>query len=232
MRIRAIAAMGLAAAALLTVSACRVEQGAALFVGDERISEKRVDEVVDSISASDRAKLADLNQLTGGQLPDISTGNLRGYVVDALVVTELGQRVAADTGVKPDRESSSVIKKNWELLELDSDSEFVQLTAEAEAYRTVLVDGSKPHRPSDKEVDALTAQLEHTFGQELDEQQKAGFAQFLTSEDGQVVVGQQRQVSDYIAEYDVTANPRYGQSFIVIARNAGPQPLITSDIPS
>lgn len=230
MRIRAIAAIGLATTALLTVSACRVEQGAAVFVGHERITEKRVDELVDSIPDPNREELA--------QLANLSTGGLRGYIIDALTTVELGKRVVADTGAKPDGKAGEAVGLSWEQVNLDGDSAFVELAVEAGKYRPVLFEGSKPAKPEKDEIDENTAQFERLQSEDLNdserEQLRGLMTEWLNSEPGQEAVGKQRQVNDYLAEYEVQANPRYGQTTILISPGNGQlqQPPVFADIPT
>lgn len=238
MRIRAIAAMGLATVALVTVSACRVEQGAALFIGSERISENRVDEIVDGMPDKAREQMSQLTELTGGQKSNISTGGLRGFVVDALATIELGKLVAADTGREPDTSVTGAVEKFWSqpVYGLDEDNEFVQLAATAESYRTVLVEDAKPATVTDKELDAALDHFEFLAGEKYSKSDRDAIGQQLgaelESEAGRLLVGQQRQVGDYITDYDVTANPRYGQSFIVISLGRDNSPVFVAGIPS
>lgn len=237
MRIRAIAAIGLATAALLSVSACRVEQGAALFIGDERISQQRVDAIIEGIPADTRQRLSRLSAETGNRMSSISTGGLRGFVVDALATIELGERVAADTGREPDRSAIADAEEFWTnpLYGLDADSEFVDLAAEAEAYRPVLFEGAKPATASDAEIDATIDRFEYLSGDDYTAEERRAvrveLSGMLDAEQGRLMVGQRRQVTDYLEEYEVSANPRYGQAFILIGRTQGNSPIFVADIP-
>lgn len=247
MRIRAFVAMGLAAAALLTVSACRIEQGAALFVGDDRISQQRVDEIIDSIPAEDRKLLAQQIALPGNiTLASMSVGSLRGFVVDALATIELGKKVAADRDLKPDHGKGSAVKDYWTQpgRELGRDNAFVKLVAEADAYRTVLFDGAKPVDPSNADVKAIAEQWTAIDGKPRNEADREFIKLCLgpkpTVEQcgsdeafGPEIIGRIHQVRDYLAEYEVTANPRYGDSFVMIQRdpNSG-VPFIVTPIPN
>lgn len=247
MRIRALTAIGLAAAALLTVSACRVEQGAAVFIGSDRISEKRVDEIIDSIPAKTRDQLAVIRETSGGQMPSITTGTLRGYVVDALVVTELGRKVAADTGRKPVADAAETVEAYWThpVIGMEADSEFVKVAATAETYREVLFEDATETDPDDKDVRAINEQLTKLDGQPRGENEDALLKECFSSKpdaeicgenaeqaQGPMHIGRLYQVRDYVKEYKVTVNPRYGDSFIVIHRDPGMGlPVIIAGLP-
>lgn len=248
MRIRAFTAIGLAAAALLTVSACRVEQGAAVFIGPDRISEKRVDEIIDSIPAKTRDQLAAIREASGGQMPSITTGTLRGYVVDALVVTELGKKVAADTGRKPVAAAADTVEAYWThpVIGLDADSRFVEVAAKAETYRELLFADAAEAEPSDADVKAINDQLSKLDGQPRGDAEDAALKECLGSKpdkeicgenaeqlQGPLHIGRLNQVRDYVEEYQVSVNPRYGDSFIVIHRDPGMGlPVIIAGLPN
>ncbi|MGH8876332.1 MAG: hypothetical protein ACRD0P_03155 [Stackebrandtia sp.] len=230
MRFRAIVAVGLSAAALLTVSACRVEQGAALFVADERISEQRVDEVVNSIPEKTRKDMANYAQLSGGAMPNISIGALRGFVIDALATTAIGKRIQEETDREPDKSAADVAEANWASVGVKPGTEFVELAAEAAEYRPLLLTGAENQKPTKDEIDDLTEQFVLLGGQSPSKaerkQLRANVSELLNNDKpqeivkgepvvGQELVGKWRQVDKYIEKYEVSANPRYGESFIV-----------------
>ncbi|GAA4919507.1 hypothetical protein LX16_4345 [Stackebrandtia albiflava] len=200
------AVLGIAAAA--TVSACRVEQGAALFVGDVRVTDTQISEVVDSVPTE---------LFTSG--PDQMTtgfGGVRQQVMEAFVVVELGRQVAADTGATPDETADATAREGWtQRTGLPEDNPFVALLGEAEGYRAMLKQGAEPAAPTDEEVADVAANFIAVTGQPLDEASISQLAVTLNGETGQRIVGERRQLADYVAEYDVQTNPRYGRVSVI-----------------
>ncbi|HZE41258.1 MAG TPA: hypothetical protein VE172_20855 [Stackebrandtia sp.] len=232
---RSVVAATLAVVTVVSMAACRVEQGAAVFVGDSRITEQQVDQVVDSVPARIRTRLHYLGRITGDQLPAITAGKLRGYVVDALATIELGKQVAADTGKEPGNGTAKGIEAFWtsEIIGMGASSKFVTLLDEAESYREVLFAGSTPAKPTSADIDSIARQFTRARGHKADAGQRKEWKRELSSTNGPKLLGNLHQVEKYISQYDVTANPRYGESYITVARDyATMSPAIVASIPS
>lgn len=217
------AAIGLVAVAGL--AGCRVEQGAAAFVGDTRITDSQVNQVVDSIPV----------ELITSDLSDMSSafGGIRNQVLEALAVVELGRQVADDTGRQPDSEAASAARDGWvQNTGLAQDNAFVALMAEAEGYRELLRADAEPQSPSAADIEAAAENFTATTGQALDDMGFAQLAADLDSEQGKQLIGQNRQITQYVADFDVTANPKYGQLAIVTFLNPSGVPLLTAPVPN
>src|SRR5690606_2890135 len=101
--------------------------GAALFIGDTRYQQEEIDEIVDSVPEETRDRLGNLFQASGGAVGDITAATLRGYVLDALTVVEIGKDTVADTDASPDRKAADAAEQFWTdpVLGLSADSRFV-----------------------------------------------------------------------------------------------------------
>ena len=230
---RAVAAVALGAMAIASLAACRVEQGTALFVGKTRVTEEQVDQIVESLP----------------QQADTAIGAYRSLTVDALAVTELGKLVSADTGNRPDADAAENQRQFWMQQGVSSNREFIDLMGEAEGYRVMLMDGAEPVTPSDADVDAMAAAYEDHSGMALTDSQKAAITADPDDPQWQEAFGSREQVesyvnlweqnfgnlkqlADYVDEYDVTVNPRYGDSFIVVSRGSQNEPVLTLPLES
>lgn len=217
------AVIGLLAVAGL--AGCRIEQGAAVFVGDTRISDSEVNEVVDSIPV----------ELITSDLSTVSKayGGIRNQVLEALTVVELGHQVAADTGRQIDADALANAREGWmQRTGLDADNALVSLMAEAEGYRAMLREGAVPEAPTPADVEDAAANVAAVTGQPLNDAELGQLEADLSSPQGQELIGQNRQISGYVAEYGVTPNPKYGQFAIVTFLNARGIPLLTVPVSS
>ena len=92
-----LAAVG--AAAGLALSACSVHPGSAAVVGDESISDSRVDDVASALCA------AQGGGQSGGQ--DLASRGARQGALDVLINSALSRQYGASQGVQPDQEQVS-----------------------------------------------------------------------------------------------------------------------------
>ena len=211
--------------AVVTVAGCRVEQGAAAFVGETRITDAQVDNVVDSLPV----------ELVTNNLANVSSayGGVRHQVLEALAVVELGRHVADDTGALPDADARSVARDGWmQQTGLPESNAFVSLMAEAEGYRALLQEGAEPQAPTDTDIEAAADNFTTATGQKLQSADLQQLTADLNSDQGRRLIGVNRQIAQYVADYDVTANPKYGQLSIVTFLNASGVPLLTVPVPN
>ncbi len=213
---RVFATAALAAALVTSLAACRVEQGAAVFVGDTRIAASQVDDVIDTLPTKRQAPMS----------------IFRSSTVDALTVIELGKQVADDTGAEPVTAAEETPRQYWQSQGLKPDSEFVDLMAEAEGYRAMLAEDAEPAEATNDDLDAIIERFERNSGQKLQERDKAALQQELASEQGKTIIGTRNKLESYVDKYDVTANPRYGDTYIVVARGSQYEPLVTVPLES
>jgi hypothetical protein len=88
-----------AAAAGLALSACSAHPGSAAVVGDESISDSRVDDVASALCA------AQSGGQSGGQ--DLASRGARQGALDVLINSALSRQYGASQGVQPDQEQVS-----------------------------------------------------------------------------------------------------------------------------
>jgi len=222
-RLLLAAALGLATVAAL--AGCRVEQGAALFVGETRITDSQVDAIVDSIPVE--LITPDLTRKA------TSFGGVRGQVVEALTVVELGRQVADDTDRQPNTQVGSATRQGWsEATGLPLDNAFVELMGSAESYRELLRADATPEAPTEADIETAAKNYVSATGQPLDDATVAQLALDLNTDQGRELIGQNRQINQYVADYGVTANPKYGKLAIVTFQNASGVALLTAPVPS
>ncbi|WP_157930620.1 hypothetical protein [Glycomyces xiaoerkulensis] len=130
---RTLKLAGIAAVGLGALTACSSSmQGAAMFVGDERITENTIDGYVDEI--------ADLTvEESGGALEDFDYGANREQVVIWVMLSEIGQREDLS---EPDTSQAT--------------SELHGLFLEAEGYSSQIYEGAEPRELTDAEIEAMS----------------------------------------------------------------------------
>jgi hypothetical protein len=205
--VRKLRLVAVASVGLLALGACGSEQGAAMFVGDERVTEATLDGYVDGEVASY------LEQ--GATLEDVSYGDSRQNAAAVVLYAELGQALELEA---PDTNNAQ--------------SEFEALYMEAVKYRDELASSAEPRELTDDEAEALNAAAagdqnlvqrivsEWLAAADLSEDEVGQFYQAANADPnvvGEVVRmwGEQQagfadDLNEYIAEYDVSLNPRYG----------------------
>jgi hypothetical protein len=200
-----------AAVGLLALGACGSEQGAALFVGDERVTEATLDGYVDGEVASY------LEQ--GATMADISYGDSRQQAATFMLVAELGRALEL-----PAPDTSEAV----------NESEALYL--EAVGYYQVLAERAEPRDMTQAELEALNAAIaadqnllqsileEWAMAQSFTQEEFQQFQMALETDSSLVteVVWQWAQVrgaqnagladdlNGYIEEFDISVNPRYG----------------------
>jgi hypothetical protein len=196
-----------ASVGLVALGACGSEQGAAMFVGDERVTEATLDGYVDGEVASY------LEQ--GATLEDVSYGDSRQNAAAVVLYAELGHALDLEA---PDTNNAS--------------SEFEALYMEAVKYRDELAATAEAREMTEDEAEALHAAVsedqnlvqrivsEWVAAADLSEDELGQFYAAAGADPnvvGEVVRmwGEQQagfadDLNQYIAEYDVSLNPRYG----------------------
>ncbi|HEX2142955.1 MAG TPA: hypothetical protein VHG10_00455 [Glycomyces sp.] len=207
LRLVAVASVG-----LLALGACGNEQGAALFVGDERVTEATLDGYVDGRVSSY------LEQ--GATLAEVSYGDNRQEAAFIVLFAELGREIGLDA---PETGSA----------ENEYDARYI----EAAAYYDNLSSRAEPRPMTEAELDALNTAIdadqnllqriveEWLAAQGLTDAQLQEFNMAVQSDPGILtdVVWEWSQVqgaqtagfaddlNGYVEEFDISVNPRYGQ---------------------
>jgi hypothetical protein len=205
--VRKLRLVAVASVGLLALGACGSEQGAAMFVGDQRVTEATLDGYVDGEVASY------LEQ--GATLEEVSYGDSRQNAAAVVLFAELGHAL--------DLEAPNTN---------DAANEFEALYIEAVTYRDELVQSAEAREMTEAEAEALNAAVasdqnlvqrivgEWLAAANLTEDELNQF--YAAAEADPNVVGevvrmwgeQQAGYADdlnkYLAEYEVSLNPRYG----------------------
>lgn len=163
----------MAAVGLLVLGACGSQQGAALFVGDERVPESTVDGYVETI--------ADYREDMGENLAVYDYAGDRQLVVVYVLYSELGQAV----GLEP--------------VETGSVDDLEAVALEFEEYYRELGQRAEPRPLTDAEKEAASAAA-------ATDANVAGY----TEADLEFFAGFTDDLAEYIEEYDISVNPRYG----------------------
>jgi hypothetical protein len=202
LRIVAVASVG-----LLALGACGSEQGAAMFVGDQRVTEATLDGFVDAEMDSYFEQ--------GATLDDVSYGDSRQKAAFIVLFAELGQALGLEA---PDTNNAA--------------DEFEARYIEAAAYYDEIASAAEPRELTDAEFEALNSAVANDqdllqravegwlASQNLSQEQLAEFNTAAQSDPailqqvvqmwGEEQAGFADDLSEYITEYDIAVNPRYG----------------------
>lgn len=196
-----------ASVGLLALGACGSEQGAAMFVGDQRVTEATLDGYVDAEMDSYFEQ--------GATLADVSYGDSRQKAAFIVLFSELGEAMDLEA---PDTNSAA--------------DDFEARYIEAAAYYDEIASAAEPRAMTEAEAEALNAAVGNDQNllqravegwlstQQLTEQQLAEFNMAAQSDPailqqvvqlwGEQQAGFADDLQEYIAEYDIAVNPRYG----------------------
>lgn len=197
----------MAAVGLLGLGACGSEQGAAMFVGDERVTEATLDGYVDGE--------VDSYLEQGATLADISYGDSRLTTASIVLIAELGEAIGLEA---PDTS--------------DAADEFEARHIEAAAYYNEIAAAAEPREMTEAETESLMAAVgsdqellqrvvgEWMASEQLTQEQAEQFNMAAQSDPaivqevvlmwGERQAGFADDLNEYVAEYDVSVNPRYG----------------------
>jgi hypothetical protein len=115
----------------------RAQPGVAFYIGDTRYTEKQLDEMVDEIAAV---------------VPGVDAADLRARAVNALVLRDLGRRVAGEKSVSV---STADYAGTAQRLRLPENAELTRVTAEYAAVAGALVESTGPVPVTDKDIKGI-----------------------------------------------------------------------------
>jgi hypothetical protein len=196
-----------ASVGLLALGACGSEQGAAMFVGDQRVTEATLDSYVDAEMSSYFEQ--------GATLADVSYGDSRRQAAFVVLFAELGKAMGLEA---PDTNNAA--------------DEVEALYMEAGKYYDEIAAAAEPRELTDAELEGLNAAvggdqelLQRVVegwlaSQQLTQEQLAEFNMAAQADPtviqqvvqmwGEEQAGFADDLNGYIAEYDIAVNPRYG----------------------
>lgn len=199
-RARRFAVVAVVATLAVTgLSACRSAPNVAAYIGNDRITEKRVTDVLNGAQA---------NQIPSAQGQQALPPVQRQDVVDTLVGLDVMRVIAGQRGVSP---SQVDLNQVAQALGMKAGTEYVALYTEYRALLNALSIGVKPAQPTQADLrdvyDRLTA-----GGANLNGAPFAQFASGITPQDQQTLaqnIGLRNELKPQIDKLHTVVNPRY-----------------------
>ncbi len=131
----------LAVLAGLALTDCRTQPGIASYVGDSRLTDNEVEQLVTTIETDVKNG--------GGALEKEAYGNIRQLVVQLTVFTEIAKRYAAEKGLTLPEQDYEAAAQQFGLPVTDP---FVKLAVDSDSYRNLLLEnaaaGERRRRPT------------------------------------------------------------------------------------
>lgn len=209
MKIRALAVATIAVTAVLGLAGCRVEPGAAAFVGSTRITDQQVDQVNDEQVAVARER--------GREITTEAVASNRQFLVGRLTVAEVARRILAEQNIPVTEVSAADVAKENGRTEPNEIDEYI---AQTRPYLDALRASVTPAPLTNDEKKEVTQNLVNLGAP------PAAAAQFFTDPELQRGMAFRRAILAGADKYDVEVSPRYGQvAFPVWTVNSGGQPL-------
>ncbi|THV28751.1 hypothetical protein [Glycomyces paridis] len=178
-----------ASVGLIALAGCGTEQGAALFVADERVAEPTVDAYVEGID--------EFNAAQGEEFVVEDLSSVRGFVVGLVLYTEIGK--AAEVEPLSADEIGPVVNQEALAYFTAVGSEYRDLYLEGLGYQEALRADSEPRALTQGEMEIAVAAAA----------EDPNLAQ-ATIEQLEAAAGFSDDLVGYVDEFDVAVNPRYG----------------------
>ncbi len=196
----------LAVLAGFAFAGCRAEPGVAAYIGDVKISESRVEELVQdarqAAEADHEAALA-AAVATGVLVPPREMAPKRDQVVATLVLTEIFRRLVAERHLQPIPVDSAKVALADNIA---PSSTYLPVRVEMHSYYFALIDDVQPVEPTQAELREAYDRARVLSAQDTFEQ----VAQVLSaSRVYQVAVSLRRAIADAVTRYRVVISPRY-----------------------
>ncbi len=193
---RLVPAAILAVLAGLALTGCRTQPGIASYVGDTRLTDNEVEQLVTTIETDVKN--------AGGTLQKEAYGNIRQLVVQLTVFTEIAKRYAAEKGLTLPAQDYETAAQQFGLPVTDP---FVKLAVDSDAYRTLLLENAQPANPTEADLRDAYDRVVASGVQEISfEQLKDQLAALPQLRSG---VGLRNELAAAADRYGVSVNPRY-----------------------
>jgi hypothetical protein len=186
---RLLAAVAAGALLVTGLTGCRADRNVAAYVGDARITEARVDEVMASIRDA---------------APAEAQGEIRGRVVEMLVLTAAGTSYADAAGVQVPEPAPDEFAGQ---LGLPADNAYVQVVSGFLPVLNTINAQAQSTAPSEADQREVYDNL--LFNGEPVQDPFEEVRQFFTQEAIGTAVGARDLLTDVVADSDVAINPRY-----------------------
>jgi hypothetical protein len=205
-RLAIVAVLGILG--VLVLSGCRSQPRVAAYVGSTRYTEAQVDKIITNLQQFPTANLPeDKRQQIEGQKQQIlaDMGTLRRDVVSAMVLGDLGRRIAADRHVNVPQVDYAAFADQFQTL---PGAELTKVQADWIAVATALVQTVQPKPATEADIraifNALRASNRLPAGATLQDV-AAAYDNARTRQ----VVGLRDLMADAARQQQVTINPRY-----------------------
>jgi len=186
---RLLAAVAVGALLMTGLAGCRADRNVAAYVGDTEITEARVDEVMTSIR---------------DVAPAEAYGEIRGRVVEMLVLTAAGTGYAETAGVQIPEPAPEEFADQ---LGLPVENAYVQVLSGFLAVLNTVNGRAQSTAPS--EADQREVYRNLLFNGEPLQDPFEEVQRFFTEEAIGTAVGTRDLLTEVIADGDVTVNPKY-----------------------
>ncbi|MBQ1074559.1 hypothetical protein KBX06_15490 [Micromonospora sp. C31] len=206
MRARRLVAVASVALGLVALSGCRTEPGVAAYVGDLRITEDAVTEVVDDLRAKNPRPTGQPEASEGrppAQVPPLPD---RGEVVSVLVLAEVCERVSADKNYQPGGQVAP--EQVAQQRGLSPATGFVRQLADLYNCMTGVPPTGAATQPSAQELADVVAagRRAGVIPADMSDEEAASR---LDGNELRAALATRKSLAEVVAAYDVTVNPRY-----------------------
>jgi hypothetical protein len=199
-RTRLIAVIAAGALGLTALGGCRVEAGAAAYVGSTKVTQSQVEKVLNALVADGYNGITDKNR-----------ANARRAVMSDLVFVAVAKRYAQEKGYDAPSEDYSAASEQTRNpqtgVQIPASDPYLRTRTDAEAYRQLLLSHSTAATPTDADFREMYKNLTDqglTLGYD---QTKAQLQQVASIGPG---LGLRNALDDAIKRFGVQVNPVYG----------------------
>lgn len=191
---RSLAAATLAAVAVLGLAGCRVEPGAAAFIGNTRITDEQVDKIND--------EQVDIARGRGQEVSTQAIAANRQLLIERLTLAEVARRIVTEKGIAVTRVSATdVAYQNGRPQPSDID----RYVADTQPYLEALRAAVTPTALTDAEKKELTQNLVRLGAD------PSVAARFFGEPDLQRAMAFRKALRDGLDKYRVEVSPRYSE---------------------
>ena len=202
-RRRLLAVLAAGALALVGLAGCRSDPAVAAYVNDVQVTERQVDQVVESVR--------DL-------VPAERLGEIRRRVVTMLVLRAAGHEFAREEGIAVPAANPAVMA---DATGLPVDGEYTVLLAEFNAVLQALSERAEVTAPTEADQREAYANLQ-TNGQAVPPFDE--LRQYFSTETMGRSVGQRNVLNQVVDRADIVVNPKYGQLIYEVPVTIGQVP--------
>lgn len=223
MRARRLVAVASVALGLVALSGCRAEPGVAAYVGDLRITEDAVTDVVADLRAKNPAPTGQPEAPEGQPPAQAPQPPGRGQVVSVLVLAEVCERVSAEKNYQPRGQVAP--EQLAQQFGLSPDTGYVRQVAELYTCLSGVPTGA-PAEPTAQDLADVVAAGRKAGAIPADVTDEAAAGQ-LDGEQLRTALATRKSLAEAVAAYDVTVNPRYRPLEFPVLSFSGNAPAVS-----